>query len=76
VPEKKFAYEKYTCGKLAATSCSTLAANALQVCSNSVPQSLYFGKGIFKYFLDQKLLMKLLPRGHCLLLDNSPSNHY
>jgi hypothetical protein len=24
--EKKFAYEKYTCGNLAATSCSTLAA--------------------------------------------------
>ena len=45
VPEKIIAYEKYTCGKLAATSCSTPAAYALQVCSNSVPQGLYFGKG-------------------------------
>jgi hypothetical protein len=60
VPEKKFSYEKYTCGKLVSTSCSTLAANALQICSNSLPQSLCFGKGNHFWKWNSVLIMGLL----------------
>ena len=45
-PEKKFAYEKRVCSKLAATMSRKLAAILLQVCGIwYVPETLYFGKG-------------------------------
>ena len=44
-PEKKFAYEKRVCSKLAATISRKLAASLLQVCGIYVPETLYFGKG-------------------------------
>ena len=44
-PEKKFAYEKRVCSKLAATMSRKLAASLLQVCGIYVPETLYFGKG-------------------------------